>query len=58
MARVAEMGVSPAEPLGNRTAKFALELNKVKAMSLAVGNPTTDSFCSTFSADQFFWFEV
>jgi hypothetical protein len=36
VARLAEVSVAPAEPLGNRAAELALELNEVGAVLLAV----------------------
>ena len=36
MTRFAEVGITPAEPLRDRAAELALELNKISAMFFAV----------------------
>lgn len=50
----AEMRVSPAEPLRDRTAVLAFKLNKVGAVLCTLCASDTKFFCCTCSANQIF----
>lgn len=52
------MGVTPAEPLCNRTAKFAFEFNKICAVFLTDFYATANTDGSAFTTDQLLLFEV
>lgn len=54
----AKMSVTPTEPLCNRAAELALELDELCTVLLAVGITTSDSNRSTISADELFRFEL
>ena len=52
------MGVSPAEPLSDGTAEFALKLNKVGSMLRTLRCSNTEGVRGALSTDQLFWFEL
>lgn len=52
MARLAEVSVAPAEPLRNRAAEFALELDKVGAVLRAGRDARADGDGSALAADE------
>lgn len=58
MAWLAEVRVSPTEPLGNGAAKLAFVLNKVHAMRLAILDAATHTYSCTLTTDQFLLLEV
>jgi len=47
MTRLAEMSVSPTEPLGDAAAELALKFDEVSTMSLTILLPTTNTNCCT-----------
>lgn len=51
MAWLAEMRVTPAEPLGNRAAEFALEFDEVLPVLRTRLDATADCNGGTFTAD-------
>ena len=57
MARVAEVRIAPAEPLGDGTAELTFELYVVGAMCCTVFNPSTstDTFGGAPTADEIFF---
>ena len=50
MARIAEVRIPPAEPLGDGTAELALELDIVDAMLSTVFNSCADTFGGALAA--------
>ena len=60
MARLAEVGVAPAEPLRDRAAELAFELDEVGAVVLAVGDAevAAEGLGGALAADEFFWLEL
>ena len=58
MAWVAEVSVSPAEPLRDGTTEFALELDKVSAVLCALRIADTECVCCTLSTYQFLSLEI
>ena len=51
MARLAEVGITPTEPLGDRAAELALELDEFSAMRRAALYATTDGDGGALTAD-------
>lgn len=56
MARLAKVCVTPAEPLGDRTAELALKLDELSSVRLAHCITATDSNGGAIPANQLFWF--
>ena len=50
MARIAEVRIPPAEPLGDGTAELTLELDIVDAMLSTVFNASADTFSGALAA--------
>ena len=57
VARLTEMSVSPAEPLGDGAAEFAFKLDEVYTVLPTLGVADSESVCSAFTTDQLFSFE-
>lgn len=57
VARFAEVGVTPAEPLGDRAAELALEFHEVGAVVLATRVAKAKLLGGTLGADELFRFE-
>jgi len=58
VARFAEVGVAPAEPLGDRAAKFALKLDEIGTMIFAGFGASSDCDGGALAADKLFFLEV
>lgn len=58
VARLAEMSVSPAEPLRNRAAEFTFVLDEILAVLLTSLNSSANRNSGALSADKLFLFEV
>jgi len=58
VAGLAEMCVTPAEPLRNIAAKLAFEFNELGSVFLAALDAASDRLGRTLSANQLFLFEV
>ena len=52
MAWFAEVCVAPAEPLGDRAAELAFELDKICSVDLARGRAQAERFGGALTADQ------
>lgn len=55
MAWLAEVRITPAEPLSDRAAEFALELDKIRTVLRAVLDSAADGDCCTLTADKLFF---
>ena len=58
VAWLAEMRVSPAEPLGNGAAELAFELDEVRAVGLAVRGAQAELLRGTLGAYKFLRLEL
>lgn len=58
VAWLAEVSVTPAEPLGDTATELALEVDKFLSVLLALLDSSTDGLCCTLTADQLFLLEV
>ena len=58
VTRLTKMCITPAEPLSNRTAKFAFEFDEVLTVFFAVFDATSYSYCCTFTTDELFLFKT
>ena len=58
MARLAEVSVAPAEPLGDRAAELAFELDEVCSVLFAVCVAETEFARRAFGAYQLLWLEI
>lgn len=58
MASLAKMRVTPTKPLGYGAAEFALVLDEVHSMCLAVLNTSAHTNCCTLSTHQLLFLEV
>jgi hypothetical protein len=56
VARLAEVSVAPAEPLGDRATEFTLELDIVGTVLLAVDYTCSYLAGRALATDQLFWF--
>ena len=56
VARFAEVGVAPAEPLRDRTTELALEFYIVSTVDLAILDTCSDTYCGAFRANKLFRF--
>ena len=57
MARLAEVCVSPAEPLCDTAAEFTLKLDEIYSVFWTLRIANAESVCRTFTTDKFFCFE-
>lgn len=55
MASLAEMSITPAEPLRDRTTEFAFELDEFSAVLAAILGPTPNAYSRALSADELFF---
>ena len=53
-----EVGGPPAEPVANRAAELALEINVVGAMFWAVYNTSRDTYGWAFTTQELLWFKL
>ncbi len=58
VARLAEVSVAPAEPLGDLAAELALEFDEISAVLLAVLLPRRVARCGALATNQLFWLEL
>lgn len=58
VTRLTKMCVTPAEPLGNRAAKFAFKFYEISSVLRTSLDATSNSYCRAFSTNQFFSLEI
>jgi hypothetical protein len=58
VARFTEMSVTPAKPLSNLTAELTFKFYEILSMLGTFFNSSSNSYCCTFSAHEFFFFEI
>lgn len=58
MAWLAEMSITPTEPLRNRTAEFAFVFYEFHSMRLAILHATTYADSGALTTNKLFFFEI
>ena len=58
MAILAEVGVAPAEPLGDRATKLAFKFDELRSMDLALVLTYTQLLCCARTAHKVLWFKL